>query len=272
MAEHHDHIRLRGHFSINPANRFSRVLEAQPLGSLDDGDEGGLGCGYTDHTDGHARHFKESVRLHRDGRAGSGGEGGRRPGGVIAHPAFALHRHVGCKEGVLCLFKSVGQNGLAPVKLVIAKSRRVVTDGVEVINRGDAVGQIGKQGTLHLVAGVQQQYVISAHFVAHSVDHGCNAGRARVGACRFQVAVKVIGVQDGERRSFHLGGRPPRQEQAQDHHQNDEFAELILHLISLFYRSESCIANGPICRSAIHVSWGQYTSLRLMAAGGGSQR
>ncbi|OQA14332.1 MAG: hypothetical protein BWY63_03202 [Chloroflexi bacterium ADurb.Bin360] len=118
------------------------------------------------------------------------------PGGGAV--AGIVDDQVGRQEWIVGLIHPLFQHRLTPVKLVVAEGSSLVAHEVEQINGGGAIREVREQAALHLITGVNQQHVVGAYGAADVVDDLGGPRNAGVAAGRFQVAVEVIGVENGE--------------------------------------------------------------------------
>ena len=201
VAQDDDHVGLGLDGVVVVEDRLRGIAEAQAIGRLGDRDVRRLHRPDADHADLHlvgGRADREHlVRRHagveRLPRAGAAavllGDVGRDH----------LDRRLVAGRGRLGLRDPVPEDVLAPVELVVAECRGVVAERPVVVDRGQAVLDVGQQAALHDVAGVEQEHLVGADRRSHALDRVGDPRGPGVRPGRLEVAVEVVGVQDRER-------------------------------------------------------------------------
>ena len=165
------------------------IEEGQALDRLGLDDGGAARVGQADDADLEGAHLLDDVGLD-----------------IVGQLAGGILHHVGGQEGELGLRGPLAQHLLAKVQVVVAHRRGVVAGDVHGVDDGGALGLVGAEGALPDVAGVQHQD-LAAGVLAELVDvpgqvgqaAGLEGDRADLDHFGGQGAVKVVGVQDGDR-------------------------------------------------------------------------
>ena len=193
VAEHDHHVGLRFHLIVVVKDRIERVLEAQPCRGRGEGDVRSLGCGDADqsHPD-----LIRSCADRQDLIRPAVDESGCRPAGRGA-VSRVVHDDVGDNKGVGRLGRSLAQDLLSPVEIVITQRRHIVIHRIEGSDGGDAFLYVGEQAALHRVARIHQQDFVRADSRAHAVNRRSDPRDTRIAPRGLQLAVEIVGVKDG---------------------------------------------------------------------------
>ncbi len=148
-------------------DRFCRILEAQAGGGGSNSDGWSLlGCDANEsHFDTDRRAYIEDlVRSIRKVRLGPA------RGGAVAS---VILDDIGGQIWVVGLSGAISQHRLTPVKLVVTERGCVVAHGIEDINGGKTLLNIGQQTTLHFIAGIHKQHIVRSLCCPDTINYCC---------------------------------------------------------------------------------------------------
>ena len=184
VGQHDQGIGLGHDLVVVVQHGLGQVCELQPFCGALEGDQRGLVGGQTDDAQVHLTIAQDDV--------------GRRPGGML--PLGALKHDVGADPGEVGLRCACLQQILPLVELVVAVSGHVVLQHVVDVNGALAQQQLGDGCRTQVdVASIHQENVVLSDIIPDVVQHTSHVGRATTPTgVALQVAVEVVGVQDGE--------------------------------------------------------------------------